>query len=577
MKGSIIKVSGPTVVAKGMLGAKMYDRVIVGSLGLLAEIVRLEGDTATMQVYEDTTGLSLGEDVISAGEPLLSELGPGLLSTVFDGVQRPLYQIYEGQGDFITRGVVVPALPRDKKWYFKPIVKKGENINTGDIIGVVQETENIVHKILVPPGISGVIKEIKEGEFSVVDTICLLEDGKKLSLMQRWPVRSPRPFREKLYPNLPFITGQRIFDTLFPIAKGGTAIVPGGFGTGKTVIDQTLAKYANADIIVYVGCGERGNEMTEVLTEFPELIDPYTGLPLMKRTVLIVNTSNMPVAAREASIYTGITIAEYYRDMGYNVALMADSISRWAEALREISSRLEEMPGEEGYPTYMATRLANFYERGGRVRCIGKDERYGSITIVSAISPPGGDFSEPVTQCSMRIAGALWALDADLAHRRHFPAVNWMRSFSLYIQYLQEWYKENIAEDWHMLRHELMLLLQKEEELSEIIQLVGIDAIPDSERIMLEVARMIREEFLRQNAFSDTDAFCPPEKQYWMLKAFLLYYKELDSMLKKGAPLEDVLNHPAKNELVQMKEMKADGFVEKVKEIINKLKMQIAK
>lgn len=573
MKGSIIKVSGPTVVAKGMLGAKMYDRVIVGSLGLLAEIVRLDGDTATMQVYEDTTGLSIGEDVISAGEPLLSELGPGLLSTVFDGVQRPLYQIYEGQGDFITRGVVVPALPRDKKWYFKPIVKKGEDINTGDIIGVVQETENIVHKILVPPGISGAIKEIKEGEFSVVDTICLLEDNKKLSLMQRWPVRTPRPFGEKLYPNLPFITGQRIFDTLFPIAKGGTAIVPGGFGTGKTVIDQTLAKYANADIIVYVGCGERGNEMTEVLTEFPELIDPYTGLPLMKRTVLIVNTSNMPVAAREASIYTGITIAEYYRDMGYNVALMADSTSRWAEALREISSRLEEMPGEEGYPTYMATRLANFYERGGRVRCLGKDERYGSITIVSAISPPGGDFSEPVTQSSMRIAGALWALDADLAHRRHFPAVNWTRSFSLYIQYLQEWYKENIAEDWSKLRQELMLLLQKEEELSEIVQLVGIDAIPDSERIILEVARMIREEFLRQNAFSDTDAFCPLAKQYWMLKAFLLYYKELDSMLKKGIALDDVLNHPAKNELVQMKEMKTEGFCDRAEDIIKKLKV----
>ncbi len=577
MKGLIIKVSGPTVVAKGMLGAKMYNRVVVGSLGLLGEIVRLEGDTATMQVYEDTIGLSIGEDVICTGEPLIAELGPGLLSTVFDGVQRPLYQIYRGQGDFITRGVVVPALPRDKKWYFKPIVKKGENINTGDIIGVVQETENIVHKIPVPPGISGAVKEIKEGEFSVVDAVCLLEDNKKLSLMQRWPVRTPRPFGEKLYPNLPFVTGQRIFDMLFPIAKGGTAIVPGGFGTGKTVIDQTLAKFANADIIVYVGCGERGNEMTEVLTEFPELIDPYTGLPLMKRTVLIVNTSNMPVAAREASIYTGITIAEYYRDMGYNVALMADSTSRWAEALREISSRLEEMPGEEGYPTYMATRLANFYERGGRVRCIGKDELYGSITIVSAISPPGGDFSEPVTQSSMRIAGALWALDPDLAHRRHFPAVNWMRSFSLYIQYLQEWYKENIADDWHVLRKELMLLLQKEEELSEIVQLVGIDAIPDSERIMLEAARMIREEFLRQNAFSDTDAFCPPEKQYWMLKAFLLYYKELDSMLKNGAPLEDVLNHPVRTELVQMKEMKAEGFVEKAKGIIEKLKMQIVK
>lgn len=577
MKGIIIKVSGPTVVAKGMRGAKMYDRVIVGSLGLLGEIVRLEGDTATMQVYEDTTGLSLGEDVISAGEPLLAELGPGLLSTVFDGVQRPLYRIYEGQGDFITRGIVVPALQRDKKWDFKAAVKKGDMVNEGDVIGLIQETENIIHKILAPPGISGVIREIKEGGLSVVDTVAVFEDGRKLTLMQRWPVRTPRPFKEKLYPKIPFITGQRVFDTLFPIAMGGTAIVPGGFGTGKTVADQTIAKYANADIIIYVGCGERGNEMTEVLTEFPELVDPYTGLPLMKRTVLIVNTSNMPVAAREASIYTGITIAEYYRDMGYNVALMADSISRWAEALREISSRLEEMPGEEGYPTYMATRLANFYERGGRIRCLGKDERFGSISIVSAISPPGGDFSEPVTQASMRIAGALWALDADLAHRRHFPAVNWMRSFSLYIEYLQEWYKENIAEDWNILRQELMLLLQKEEGLSEIVQLVGIDAIPDSERIILEVARMIREEFLRQNAFSETDAFCPPAKQYWMLKAFLLYYKELDAMLKKGAALEDVLSHPARNDLVQMKEMKTEGFCDRAEEIIGKFKVQSAK
>ena len=571
--GTITRVSGPTVVAKGMSGAKMFDRVIVGSLGLLGEIIRLEKDQATIQVYEDTTGLSIGEKVIDAEEPLMVELGPGLLSSVFDGIQRPLDIIYTGQGDFIMRGIVTPALQRNKRWAFKPAVKKMDDVGPGDVIGTIQETEKIEHKVLVPPSVRGRIKEISEGEFKVIEPVGRLDTGEELFLYQRWPVRISRPFRSRLSPTLPFTTGQRIFDMLFPIAAGGTAVVPGGFGTGKTVAEQTLAKYANADIIIYIGCGERGNEMTEVLYEFPKLTDPTSGFPLMKRTILVVNTSNMPVAAREASIYTGITIAEYYRDMGYNVALMADSTSRWAEALREISSRLEEMPGEEGYPTYMATKLAQFYERGGMVLCLGKDNRQGSITIVSAISPPGGDFSEPVTQSSIRVAGAFWALDSILAHRRHFPAINWKISYTLYTKHLDGWFSKNISQDWPSLRHQLMELLQKEEELQEIVQLVGIEAIPDAERIILETSRIIREEYMRQNAYSDTDAYCPLQKQYWMLKAFLKYLEFCEQSLKKGTPLEEILINPVRDELTRMKDMPAEGFEEKARKIIEKLEV----
>ncbi|HSG06365.1 MAG TPA: V-type ATP synthase subunit A, partial [Nitrospiria bacterium] len=504
--GRIIKISGPTVVAGGLPGACMYNRVLVGDLGLLGEVIRVEADRATIQVYEDTTGLSLGEKVLDEGLPLQVELGPGLLGSVFDGVQRPLPRIYEEKGDRVSRGVVFPALSRSAEWKFKPLVKKGDRVQPGDVLGVISENPRIEHKVLVPFKISGSIKTIRKGLFRVSDPIGELDDGTELFMLQKWPVRTPRPFSRKLRALSPFLTGQRVFDSLFPVASGGTAVVPGGFGTGKTVVEQTLARYADSDVIVYVGCGERGNEMTEVLRDFPDLIDPRTKRPLMERTVLVVNTSNMPVAAREASIYTGITMAEYFRDMGYRVALMADSTSRWAEALREISARLEEMPGEEGYPTYLGTRLAGFYERGGQVECLGKGDRTGTVTIVSAISPPGGDFSEPVTQSSVRIAGTMWALDSGLANRRHFPAIDWKKSYSLYLEDLREWYLENVAPDWLEVRRGIIELLQKEEEIQEIVQLVGVDALQDQERVTLEAGRMIREDFLRQSAFSPVDA-----------------------------------------------------------------------
>jgi V/A-type H+-transporting ATPase subunit A len=447
-------------------------------------------------------------------------------------------------------------------------VKRGDEIHPGDVLGVVNETPRIEHRILVPPGRGGKVGEVAGPLLAITDPAVHLEDGSSIAMLQKWPVRTPRPFLKRLPPQVPFTTGQRVFDTLFPLAMGGTAVVPGGFGTGKTVVEQTLAKHAEADIIIYVGCGERGNEMTEVLTDFPELADPQTGRPLMERTILIVNTSNMPVAAREASIYTGITIAEYYRDMGYRVALMADSTSRWAEALREISSRLEEMPGEEGYPTYLATRLAGFYERGGRVACLGRDERQGSITIVSAISPPGGDFSEPVTQSSLRVAGALWALDSDLAHRRHFPAVDWKQSYSLYTETLDGWFRARVADDWPELRQRLIALFQREEDLQEIVQLVGIDALQDPERIALESSRLVREEFLRQSAFSEADASCPLEKQYWMLKAFLYFYDLGRDLLGKGLPIEKVLGLPLRLELTRMKETRAEGFAARAQALI---------
>jgi V/A-type H+-transporting ATPase subunit A len=575
MSGTIIKVSGPTVVARGMGQTRMFNRVAVGRMGLLGEVIRIRQEEATIQVYEETAGLALGEEVVDAGEPLLVELGPGLLGSVFDGVQRPLDVIAAGQGDWIARGLTLPALPRDRRWAFTPTVQAGTPVAGGACVGVVRETEKIQHRVLVPPGVAGTLQEIGEGSFTVTDTIALLDGNRPLTMLQRWPVRTPRPVTERLPPTVPFITGQRVFDMLFPVASGGTVIVPGGFGTGKTIVEQTLAKHARADVIIYIGCGERGNEMTEVLAEFPHLKDPATGLPLMHRTVLVINTSNMPVAARETSIYTGVTVAEYYRDMGYAVALMADSTSRWAEATREISARLEEMPGEEGYPTYLAMKLAGFYERGGLVRCLGETDRHGSVTIVSAISPPGGDFSEPVTQSSMQVAGALWALDSGLAHRRHFPAINWKQSFSLYTTPLDPWFRKQVAADWPECRAELAALLQKEEELQEIVQLVGIDALQDQERIVIEASRLIREEYLRQNAFSETDAACPLEKQYWMLKAQLRFLQYGRSWIANGRSIEDLLASSFKRELERMKDMPLEACIQLAQTMIEKMEQEL--
>ncbi|HEY5648697.1 MAG TPA: V-type ATP synthase subunit A [Nitrospiria bacterium] len=571
-QGKIIKISGPTVVADGMAGTRMYNRVRVGEMGLLGEVIRLQKEQATIQVYEDTTGLFLGERVEDAGEPLKVELGPGLLGSVFDGVQRPLPLVREKKGDRIERGIVLPALSRSRLWDFEPAVKAGQEVVEGQLMGTVRETPRILHRVLVPPGRSGRVRSAEKGSFKLTDPAIALEDGTVFSLLQSWPVRTPRPFRNKRRTAVPFLTGQRVFDMMFPVTSGGTAIVPGGFGTGKTVVEQALARYADSEVIIFVGCGERGNEMTEVLMDFPKLTDPHTGRPLMERTILVINTSNMPVAAREASIYTGITMAEYYRDMGYRVALMADSTSRWAEALREISARLEEMPGEEGYPTYMGTRLSGFYERGGRVECQGPDSREGSVTIVSAISPPGGDFSEPVTQSSLRIAGTMWALDSDLAHRRHFPAIDWKRSYSLYLAQLDPWYRENVAEDWPETRLELMALLQKEEELQEIVQLIGIDALQDRERIILEASRLVREDFLRQSAFSDTDATCPPEKQYWMARAFLEHYELCRVLIERGRPIDEVLGLGFREELARMKDVPAEGFSDRVRKLFVRMK-----
>ena len=573
--GIICKISGPAVIAKQMTGARMYDIVRVGQEKLIGEIIRLDEDTAFIQVYEDTSGLMLGEPVTCTGDPLVVELGPGLLAGIFDGIQRPLLKIEEASGSFIARGIDVPSLSRENKWGFKPDKKAGDEIAPGDVLGWVQETKSIKHHILAPPDCEGKIKSIKAGKYTIEEPIAILEDGRQITMMQKWPVRVGRPYKKKLDPNEPFITGQRIFDTLFPIAMGGTAAVPGGFGTGKTVVEQTLAKYAAADIIVYIGCGERGNEMAEVLSEFPELEDPKTGGPLMDRTVLIVNTSNMPVAAREASVYTGITIAEYFRDMGYSVALMADSTSRWAEAMREISSRLEEMPGEEGYPTYLSTRLASFYERSGRVVCLGSETTVGSVTVVGAVSPPGGDFSEPVTQSSMRVTGALWALDATLAHRRHFPSVNWNRSYSLYCDLMKEWFAERVAPDWNELRSRIMLLLQKDAELQEVVQLVGPDALQDNERLILETSKMIREDFLQQNAFSDVDAYCSLEKQRGMMFGLLSFYDKSQASLDKGISIENILNLPIREDLSRLKEVPNELFNDRLDSFLSKLSLAL--
>jgi V/A-type H+-transporting ATPase subunit A len=562
MQGIIQKISGPAVIAKGMMGARMYDIVKVGKLGLVGEIIRLDGDTAFIQVYEDTSGLFVGEKVETTGQPLMVELGPGLLEAIFDGIQRPLDQIKKMEGDFIARGVEVPSLDREKKWHFQPAAKKGDQVSGGDLLGRVQENEWFVHNVMVPPKITGKIKDIvKEGDYTVTDDIATLDDGTKLQMMHAWPVREPRPFKKKMDPNEMFITGQRILDTLFPVAMGGTAAIPGPFGSGKTVVQQTLAKHSNAQVIIYVGCGERGNEMTEVLTEFPELKDPKTGRPLMERTVLIANTSNMPVAAREASIYTGITLAEYFRDMGFSVAMMADSTSRWAEALREISSRLEEMPGEEGYPTYLSSKLAAFYERAGRTVCLGSDGRIGSVTVVGAVSPPGGDFSEPVTQSTLRIVGTFWALDASLAQRRHFPAINWNRSYSLYAEMLTGWLKENVVGDYDLVRRRAMELLQKEAELQEVVQLVGPDALQDNERMIIEVGKMLREDFLQQHAFSEVDGHCSLDKGYWMLKGILALYDECQKAISHGKMhINDILNLQQLEQCARFKEVPQKEF-----------------
>jgi V/A-type H+-transporting ATPase subunit A len=579
LQGQISKISGPVVLAKGLSGTKMYDVVNVGELGLIGEVIRLEADVATIQVYEDTEGLRVGEQVVSTMDPLMVELGPGLLSSIYDGTQRPLPEILEKFGAFISKGVVVNPLNREKKWKFKPTVKVGQELAAGDYVGTVDETKNLVHKIMVPPGKYGsVVKISPAGEYTVDQTVAVITDGiseTEIKLMQTWPARLGRPYTKKLDPEVPLLTGQRVFDTFFPIPKGGTAIIPGGFGTGKTVTEQTLARWADADIIVYVGCGERGNEMCEVLTEFPTLIDPKTGAPLLDRTVLIANTSNMPVAAREASIYTGVTIAEYYRDMGYDVAMMADSTSRWGEALREVSGRLEEMPGEEGYPAYLATRLAGFYERAGRTVCHGSDMRVGSVTVIGAVSPAGGDFSEPMTQHSLRISGAFWALDTDLAHRRHFPAINWIKSYTLFVDQVKGWFNEHTAPDFGDTKDRAMYLLQRETELQEIVQLVGPDALPESERIILEATRMLREDFLQQFAFDEIDAFCPPEKQYWMLKAIITFYNEAADAVNRGVTLMQIMQLPTKNQIARMKNLPLDSAVASIKKLIETIDQDI--
>jgi len=554
-QGIITKVSGPLVVATGLPEAKMFDVVKVGTQGLVGEVIEIRGDKLSIQVYEETSGLGPGDPVVSTGEPLSVELGPGLLESIFDGIQRPLDVIEKKVGSFITRGVEAPALNREKKWKFVPRVKPGDRVVEGDVIGTVQETVIVEHRIMVPPGLSGVIEDIREGEFTVTEPVAVLktESGQKveLTMMQKWPVRKTRPYKEKLPPDRPMATGQRVIDTLFPVAKGGTACIPGPFGSGKTVVQHQLAKWADAEIVVYIGCGERGNEMTDVLLEFPELKDPKSGEPLMKRTVLIANTSNMPVAAREASIYTGITIAEYFRDMGYSVALMADSTSRWAEALREIAGRLEEMPAEEGYPAYLASRLAQFYERAGYFENLNGSE--GSITIIGAVSPAGGDFSEPVTQATKRVVGAFLALDKELAHARHFPAINWLLSYSGYVKMLGDWYAQNVAEDFLDLRSKMLSLLQEENKLMDVVKLVGEDVLPDDQRLILEIARVLKTAYLQQNAYHKEDSFVPLERQYTMLKIIEKLYDRAYSSIKNGIPLGKVKDEKLFNDIVMMK------------------------
>jgi len=569
--GVVSRVSGPVVVAKDVLGAKMYELVRVGEEKLIGEIIRVEGDRAVIQVYEETAGLKPGEPVLCTGEPLSVELGPGLIGQIYDGIQRPLPDVEALIGPFLKRGYAIPALNRRKKWCFKPTVKSGIRVSENDVIGIVSETSMVDHRVMVPPGVRGELTYIAaEGDYTVEDTIAVVErEGEKyeVKLMHRWPVRRARPYVRKLPPETPLITGQRVIDVFFPMAKGGAAAIPGGFGTGKTIMQHQLAQWADADIVIYVGCGERGNEMAEVLERFPELKDPRTGKPLMDRTILVANVSNMPIAAREASVYTGMTMAEYFRDMGYDVALMADSTSRWAEALREISGRLGEMPGEEGYPAYLASRLAEFYERAGRVECLGSPRRIGSISVVGAVSPPGGDFSEPVTVNTLRIVKVFWALDSDLAQRRHFPAINWLRSYSLYLDDLSGWFRKRVDPEWDELRAEAMYILQREEELREIVQLVGPDALSDAQRVYLEIARMIREDFLMQHAYHPVDTYCPIEKAREMLKAILKMYRLTQRAVEKGVPLQKILETPLRTLIARMKIQPMEKFGDYMKKL----------
>ena len=554
--GKTVKVSGPLIIAEGMADAKMYDVVRVSKLGLIGEIIEMRGDRASVQVYEETSGLGPGEEVVSTGEPLSAELGPGLLTGIFDGIQRPLTTLFFKSGNRISRGVSVNSLDRERKWHFVPCVRAGDVVEEGDVLGTVQETEIVSHRILVPNGMHGKVTSVEEGDFTVTDTVATLRNEageEKVCMLRKWPVRKGRPYREKLSPTQPMVTGQRVIDTLFPIARGGVAAVPGPFGSGKTVVQHQLAKWADADIIVYVGCGERGNEMTDVLNEFPELKDPKTGEPLMKRTVLIANTSDMPVAAREASIYTGITIAEYFRDMGYNVAIMADSTSRWAEALREMSGRLEEMPGDEGYPAYLASRLAEFYERAGIVKTLGRDGRSGSVTAIGAVSPPGGDLSEPVSQATLRIVKVFWGLSASLAYKRHFPAIDWLVSYSLYADKMKEWYDEEVGRDFLKYRQFVMTTLQEEAALDEIVRLVGMDALSARDRLTMETAKMIREDYLHQNAFHEVDTFTSMKKQLLMLRLIYEYNRLAGEAVDAYADFSDILACPCREKIGRAK------------------------
>jgi V/A-type H+-transporting ATPase subunit A len=578
MKGKIIRVAGPLVIAKGLTDVKMYEMVRVGNLELFGEIIGLDKDTCAIQVYEETQGIGPGEPVYPLGEPLSVELGPGIIGQIYDGIQRPLSQLAIKTGDFISRGISLPALDRERKWDFEPRIKIGDYVEGGDILGVVQETSILEHRILLPPNLRGKIIDIREGSFTVDETIGILEDEKgnriELKLMHKWPVRYPRPVKEKKPPTVPLITGQRVLDTFFPLVKGGTACVPGPFGSGKTIIQHQLAKWSDTEVVVYIGCGERGNEMTEVLIEFPELKDPRTGKPLMERTVLIANTSNMPVAAREASVFTGITIAEYFRDMGYHVSLMADSTSRWAEAMREISGRLGEMPGEEGYPAYLASRIASFYERAGLVICLGKDNRIGSVSIIGAVSPPGGDLSDPVVQATLRVTKVFWGLDARLAFSRHFPAVDWLISYSLYVEPVSEYWKKNVAIDLYDLRQTAMAILQREAELQDIVRLVGMEALSPQDRLVLEVARSIREDFLHQNALHEVDTFSSLKKQYLMLKNIINFYRQGSKAIDMGIDLGDILKIPEREKIAQMKYI-PENEIYKLEELIELVEKRI--
>ena len=577
--GVIKKVAGPLVIAEGMRDANMFDVVRVSNQRLIGEIIEMHGDEASIQVYEETSGLGPGEPVESMEVPMSVELGPGLITSIYDGIQRPLDDIMKVSGNSLKRGVEVPSLKRNLKWEFVPTAKVGDEVETGDVIGTVQETVLVQQKIMVPYGVKGTIKEIKAGEFTVEEVVAVVETengDRELTLMQKWPVRRGRPYKKKLPPKMPLVTGQRVIDTFFPIAKGGVAAVPGPFGSGKTVIQHQLAKWAEADIVVYIGCGERGNEMTDVLNEFPELKDPKTGQALMQRTVLIANTSDMPVAAREASIYTGITIAEYFRDMGYSVALMADSTSRWAEALREMSGRLEEMPGEEGYPAYLGSRLAQFYERAGHVISLGKDGREGALSVIGAVSPPGGDTSEPVSQATLRIVKVFWGLDSALAYKRHFPAINWLNSYSLYLDDMEKWFNGNVAEDWMEGRQKMMTLLQEEAELEEIVKMVGMDALSPTDRLKMEAARSIREDFLHQNSFHEVDTYTSLKKQHMMMRLVNAFYERSVSALGEGASLRKLISMPVREQIGRFKYVKEDALDAEFVKVDEELSAQIA-